>query len=150
MIAAGLSARCQLTNLATMLKKPLTRHTSADERQFLEAMAEGHGPDRHAAKRAKFILALLDSADVGTARQQTGMDSAGARRWIEAYNTDGWKGLLGIQSPRGGDFLARYDNDYWAERLVTNAFNTNTEYRAIPYGTSRSHSPTRQRSDNML
>src|SRR5437867_2331889 len=101
-----------------MSSTPLTRTTSADERQFLQAMAEGHGPDRHAAKRAKFILALLESGDLKAARKQTGMDSTGARRWLEAYNSDGWRGLLTIQSPRGGDFLARYDNGYWAEHLV--------------------------------
>ena len=66
------------------------------------------------------------------------MDSTGARRWLEAYNSDGWRGLLTIQSPRGGDFLARYDNGYWAEHLVTNAFNTDISNRVIPYGTSRS------------
>jgi hypothetical protein len=66
------------------------------------------------------------------------MDSAGARRWIDAYNADGWKGLLSIQSPRGGDFLARYDNGYWAERLVTNLLDTDAAHRVVPYGTSRS------------
>ena len=121
-----------------MADTPLTRATSTDERQFLTAMAEGHGPDRFAARRARFILALLDSGDVRIARAQAGMDSAGARRWIEAYNAEGWKGLLSIQSPRGGDFLARYDNGYWAERLVTNVFNADSIHRSLPYGTSRS------------
>ncbi|HUE69279.1 MAG TPA: hypothetical protein VMP01_00155 [Pirellulaceae bacterium] len=121
-----------------MSNHPLTRPTSVDEHQFLEAMAEGHGPDRFAAKRARFILALLESGDVRVARKQSAMDSAGARRWIQAYNAAGWKGLLSIQSPRGGDFLARYDNGYWAERLVANLFNSDAAHRVIPYGTSRS------------
>jgi hypothetical protein len=101
-------------------------------------MVEGRGPDRFAAKRARFILALLDTGDVRTARKQSGMDNAGACHWVAAYNEQGWKGLLSIRAPRGGDFLARYDNGYWAERLVTTLLDTDNTNRAIPYGTSRS------------
>lgn len=119
-------------------ENPITRATSADEHQFLSAMAEGHGPDRHAAKRAKFILALLETGDVRSARARAKMDNQGAKRWIDEYNADGWKALLSVQPPRGGDFLARYDNGYWAERLATTACDTDALHRAVAYGTSRS------------
>jgi hypothetical protein len=66
------------------------------------------------------------------------MKSAEARRWITEYNEQGWKGLIHTPSPRGGDFLARYDNGYWAERLVTTLLDKDRSSRAIPYGTSRS------------
>jgi hypothetical protein len=50
----------------------------------------------------------------------------------------GWKALLTVQAPRGGDFLARYDNGFWAERLTRAYLDQSKVYRAIPYGTSRS------------
>ncbi len=43
-----------------------------------------------------------------------------------------------IQAPRGGDFLARYDLGFWAERLTRVCLDQSKDYRAIPYGTSRS------------
>lgn len=81
---------------------------------------------------------MIDTQDVRAARKASKMDSAGAQQWLAAYNEQGWKGLITIRSPRGGDFLARYDNGYWAERLVTTMLDADAAHRAIPYGTSRS------------
>ena len=41
-------------------------------------------------------------------------------------------------APRGGDFLARYDQGFWAERLTRVYLDRSKLFRAIPYGTSRS------------
>ncbi len=46
--------------------------------------------------------------------------------------------MLSIPVPRGGDFLARYDQGFWAERLTRVFLDRSTHARAIPYGTSRS------------
>jgi len=66
------------------------------------------------------------------------MTVATAAKWVDQYNAGGWQSLLSVQAPRGGDFLAGYDQGYWAERLVRTCLDLSRTTRAVPYGTSRS------------
>ena len=107
-------------------------------REFLEAMTTDVAGDEKVKNRARLILAMAGGADLGTAAQQVKMSLATARAKVRLFNASGWTGLLTIQPPRGGDFLARYDLGYWAERLTRVCLDQSKDYRAIPYGTSRS------------
>jgi hypothetical protein len=108
------------------------------DREFLEAMATDVAGDDKAKKRARLLLAMADGADLATAARRVGMGIATARAKVRAFNEGGWTALLTVQPPRGGDFLARYDLGYWAERLTRVCLDQSRGYRAIPYGTSRS------------
>jgi hypothetical protein len=109
-----------------------------EDREFLEAMAEDVGSDTRAQGRAKLILALLDGADLPKAAAIAKMGTATAKDKIVSFNAGGWKALLTVMSPRGGDFIARYDQGFWAERLTRTYLDQSLTARAIPYGTSRS------------
>jgi hypothetical protein len=123
-----------------MARQPLTLTwaAAADDRQFLEAMAQDIAGERNCRKRAQLILAMLNGAEVAPAAAAAGMTMPTARKTVEKYNLYGWRALLTVQAPRGGDFLARYDQGYWAERVAKTCLDKSRLYRAIPYGTSRS------------
>ncbi len=108
------------------------------DREFLEPMATDIAGDEKTQNRAKLILAMADGATVNAAAGQAGMSVATARAKVRAFNESGWTALLTVQPPRGGDFLARYDLGFWAERLTRVCLDQSRDYRAIPYGTSRS------------
>ncbi|MCI0463832.1 MAG: AccI family restriction endonuclease [Gemmataceae bacterium] len=108
------------------------------DREFLEAMATDIAGDAKTQNRAKLILAMADGATLNAADEQAGIGVATARAKVRAFNEGGWTALLTIQPPRGGDFLARYDLGFWAERLTRVCLDQSRDYRAIPYGTSRS------------
>jgi hypothetical protein len=116
----------------------LQRPTTEDERALLDAMASGRAGSRHSPKRAKLILALLDGQSLRDAARKAEMPTATARDWRDRYNEGGWANLLDIGTPRGGDFLARNEIGFWAERLVTRSLDGSNTHRAIPYGTSMS------------
>jgi hypothetical protein len=108
------------------------------DREFLEAMAADVAGTKQSQKRAKLILAMLGTADLKTAASRVGIGEGTARKWTRAFNERGWQALLTVQAPRSGDFLARYDIGYWAEQLTTAYLDRSRDYRAIPYGTSKS------------
>jgi hypothetical protein len=81
---------------------------------------------------------MLDGAEWRAAAQAVSLGVGTARKIIDVYNGGGWQALLRVQAPRGGDFLARYDQGFWAERLTRVCLDQSQRYRAIPYGTSRS------------
>jgi hypothetical protein len=108
------------------------------DRAFLEAMTTDEAGDDRTRKRARLILAMLDGASLEDAAVHAGLSIATAREKLRLFNDGGWKALLTVQAPRGGDFLARYDQGFWAERLVRSCLDESRDYRAIPYGTSRS------------
>jgi hypothetical protein len=116
----------------------LDAEKARQDRDFLTAMTTDEAGDQRARKRAALILALLDGADLPTAAEQAGLSAGTARDKLRLFNEGGWKALLTVQAPRGGDFLARYDQGFWAERLVRACLDQSRDYRAIPYGTSRS------------
>lgn len=109
-----------------------------EDREFLEAMAEDIGTDIRAQARAKLVLALLKGADLPKAAAIAKISIGTAKDKIANFNTGGWKALLTVLSPRGGDFIARYDQGFWAERLTRTYLDQSVTSRAIPYGTSRS------------
>src|SRR5207248_1256308 len=111
---------------------------AAEERPVLEIMATDEAGDEGVRKRARLILALLRGRTLADAAAEAGLSAGTARDKVRAFNGRGWKGLITVGAPRGGDFLARYDNGYWAERLVLACLDRSRECRAIPYGTSRS------------
>lgn len=121
-------------------RQPLTLDAAkaAEERGFLEAMSTDLGADENTRARANLILRLSEGADLKTAAEQVGLSVATARDKVKQFNSGGWKSLLTVMTPRGGDFLARYDQGYWAERLARIYLDQSTTHRAVPYGTSRS------------
>lgn len=108
------------------------------DQEFLRAMAADLGGDDRTRTRAKLILAMIEGNDLPTAARAAGVSLATAREKIEQFNVGGWQALLTVMAPRGGDFLARYDQGYWAERLAVGYLDRSRNCRAIPYGTSRS------------
>jgi hypothetical protein len=126
--------------MARKKAQPLTVDAvkAQQDREFLEAMATDLGGDDKTRGRAKLILAMLAGADLESAAAQAGISLNTAKEKIRLFNAGGWKALLTVMAPRGGDFLARYDQGYWAERLARLYLDQSKVYRAIPYGTSRS------------
>jgi hypothetical protein len=116
----------------------LDAEKARQDREFLEAMASDQAGDDRTRKRARLILVLHGGADLDTAAQQAELSIGTARAKLRQFNDGGWKALLTVQAPRGGDFLARYDQGFWAERLTRACLDQSRDYRAIPYGTSRS------------
>lgn len=116
----------------------LDRVRAEEDREVLEAMVADEAGDRHTRTRAKVILALLRGESLNEAAASAGLGVATARKKITAFNEGGWKALITVQAPRGGDFLARYDNGFWAERFVLTFLNQSPTCRAVSYGTSRS------------
>lgn len=108
------------------------------DRDVLQAMAADPGADDKTRGRAKLILAMIRGADLKSAAAQAGMSVNTARKKVQLFNSGGWTSLLAVMAPRGGDFLARYDQGFWAERLAEVYLDQSTAYRAISYGTSRS------------
>lgn len=108
------------------------------DREFLQAMATDVGGDEKTRKRAKLILAMINGSNLYDAAREVGMSLSTAREKVEQFNAGGWKALLTVMAPRGGDFLAHYDQGFWAERLALGYLDRSRVCRAIPYGTSRS------------
>lgn len=121
-------------------KPPITLDTekAKEEHVYLEAMATDTGLDKHTRARASLILSLSDGADLKTAAAVAGISEPTARNKVKDFNSGGWKSLLSVMAPRGGDFLARYDQGYWAERLTQDYLDQSATHRAVAYGTSRS------------
>jgi hypothetical protein len=109
-----------------------------EDRDFLEAMATDIAGDAKVRARAALILQMLSGSDLATAAKKVGMGLGTARDKLLKFNVGGWKSLLTVMAPRGGDFIARYDQGFWAERLTRVCLDQSKSYRAIPYGTSRS------------
>jgi hypothetical protein len=81
---------------------------------------------------------MAAGADLESAAAQAGISVNTAKEKVRLFNAGGWKSLLTVMAPRGGDFLARYDQGYWAERLARVCLDQSRGHRAIPYGTPRS------------
>lgn len=116
----------------------VTRTVTAEERNLLHTMAEDPGINERTRKRARAVLSLLDQDDLKVAATESGLSIATVRKIASLFNERGWQNLLSIPSPRGGDFLSRYDHGFWAERLTRAYLDRSQHFRAIPYGTSRS------------
>lgn len=116
----------------------ISRAVTPEELELLLAMAEDPATDKRTRQRARAVVAALDTSDLHRAVTRSGMSRTTVRKVIEAYNAGGLKSLIAVSAPRGGDFLARYDQGFWAERLVRILLDRSTRARAIPYGTSRS------------
>ncbi len=106
-------------------------------REFLEAMVNDDSLDKNAKKRARLILTMADGADFEHAVKAVGIGKATARQRLERFNAQGWTSLITVMAPRGGDFLARYDLGFWAERLTRAYLEQSKTYRPLPYGPSR-------------
>lgn len=122
------------------------RKVNDQERELLHAMASDVATDKNTRKRAKAVLIYLETGDLSEAVARSGLSIATVRKQIQRFDECGWQNFLTIQSPRGGDFLSRYDQGYWAERLARLYLDNSNKYRAIPYGTSRSEPFTDQQS----
>lgn len=116
----------------------LTRKVTSDEELILRTMAADPGTDQRTQRRARAIVSLLDHGDLNTAVEACGLSAPTVRKVVARFNEQGWQSLINVAAPRGGDFLARYDQGFWAERLVRALLDSSVCCRAIPYGTSRS------------
>lgn len=119
-------------------KTVLTREVTSQELDILETMAENEATDDSTRKRVRAILSFRETGSATKSQRETGIGAGTIRKAVRDFNEGGWQNLLVIQSPRGGDFLFRYDLGYWAERLVLACLDEDRDYRAVPYGTSRS------------
>jgi len=116
----------------------IQREVTGEERELLHAMATDVTVDERTRKKAKAVLAFLETGDFSAAVKRSDLSGGTVSKAIRLFDERGWQGLITVQSPRGGDFLSRYDQGYWAERLAPAYLDNSRDYRAIPYGTSRS------------
>jgi hypothetical protein len=116
----------------------IRRDVTVEERAIIEAIATRPGFDATTKQRAAILWAILSGGNRLSAAVAQGTRRETARSWARKFEEESWKALLNIQAPRGGDFLARYDQGYWAEHLVKECLEASTTARPIPYGTSRS------------
>jgi hypothetical protein len=101
-------------------------------------MALDEGIDEKTRRRAQAVNAFLESGNLRAAVAASKLSKGTVQKVINTFQEKGWQSLLSIPVPRGGDFLARYDQGFWAERLARVFLDRSTHARAIPYGTSRS------------
>lgn len=116
----------------------ITRAVTPEERELLLAMAADTSIDEKTRRRARVVVTALDTGDLNQAVAASGLSRGTARKIVQEFNAGGLKSLIPVPVPRGGDFLARYDQGFWAERLVRVFLDRSPLARAIPYGTSRS------------
>jgi hypothetical protein len=116
----------------------IDRTITSEERELLRAMAADAATDKLIRQRAQVVITALDTNSVDQAATASGLSRTTVRKVIQEYNVGGLKSLIPVPVPRGGDFLARYDQGFWAERLVRVFLDRSVTARAIPYGTSRS------------
>jgi hypothetical protein len=116
----------------------INREISAEERELLRTMAEDGAADEKTRRRAQALVSFLETGNFKKASSVSGIGIGTLRKIIKNYEERGWQSLISVMFPRGGDFLARYDQGFWAERLVRTLLDKSARFRAIPYGTSRS------------
>jgi hypothetical protein len=116
----------------------IRRDFSDEEYQLLQAMAGDVAVDERTRKRAQAVVAFLETKDLQTAVQRSGLSTSSVWKAVRLFDEGGWQALITVQAPRGGDFLSRFDQGYWAERLARAYLDNSQNCRAIPYGTSRS------------
>lgn len=116
----------------------MQRKVGPEEMELLRAMAGDAATDERTRKRARAVVSYLSTEDMTQAAKEAGVGKGTARKYVKAFSEGGWQALITVMSPRGGDFLARYDQGFWAERLARAYLDNSRDYRAIPYGTSRS------------
>jgi hypothetical protein len=114
------------------------RELTPEEREVLNGIANDAGAGELTQRRAQAVVVFLRTSDLKKAAKASRFSIPTVRKILKVYNDKGWQSLLSVPSPRGGDFLARYDNGFWAERLTRVFFDRSNLCRAIPYGTSRS------------
>jgi hypothetical protein len=109
-----------------------------EEQELLRGMANDEGVDSRTRRRAIAVVTFLETGNILDAVRASKFSSATVKKIISAFNEKGWQSLISVPVPRGGDFLARYDQGFWAERLARVYIDQSKVVRAIPYGTSRS------------
>jgi hypothetical protein len=117
---------------------PLSITLRSQDRRLLKAMADDPATPERTRKRAIVVLRLADTGDLNASAQAAGVTRPTAQRALALFLDRGWRGLIEVQAPRGGDFLSRHDQGFWAERLAMVCLDRSPAFRAIPYGTSRS------------
>lgn len=115
-----------------------SRELTEQELKLLKLMADDEAQEKNTRRRAQTILAINATQDIALGSKRAGVPLQTAKKYVASFLEFGWQGLVTTPSPRGGDFLTRYDQGYWAERLVKDLLERDKQYRAIPYGTSRS------------
>jgi hypothetical protein len=126
------------TGGSTSLVGEMSSKVEPEVMELLTAMAGDAATDDRTRKRATAVVRYLNTGDVSQAAKAASVSKPTARKYIKAFDEGGWQALITVLSPRGGDFLARCDQGFWAERLARVYLDNSRDYRAIPYGTSRS------------
>ncbi|HMD85366.1 MAG TPA: hypothetical protein VKO18_11790 [Terriglobia bacterium] len=116
----------------------IKRAVTPEEDKLLRTMASDPGTDDKTKKRALAVVSFLDARDLKVASSASGIAQATVRKILRDFDAGGWQASLSVSAPRGGDFLARYDQGFWAERLIRVYLERSRVFRPIPYGTSRS------------
>jgi len=116
----------------------ITRKITPEEEKLLQTMASDVGGDEKTRRRALAVVTFLQSRDLSAAAGASALSKGTVKKILQEFDTSGWQALLSVPAPRGGDFLARYDQGFWAERLVRVYLERSVVHRSIPYGTSRS------------
>jgi len=116
----------------------IARESTEEELDLLRSMAADAAEDERARRRALAVLGYLEAHDLSAAAERSGLSVGTVRKIARLFNEGGWQSLITVLAPRGGDFLSRYDQGFWAERLARAYLNKSREHKAIPYGTSRS------------
>ncbi len=109
-----------------------------EEHALILNISQDQGTDEKTRRRAKAVVAFLECGNIEDAAAASGFTKPTTKKIIEKFTKFGWQSLLTVLAPRGGDFLARYDQGFWAERLTRVLLDRSSFVRAIPYGTSRS------------
>lgn len=117
---------------------PIDGEITPEEYELLRVMSLDEGVDDRTRKRIKAVVSFLDTGNFAQAAATSTLGKDTVKKIIKTFREKGWQSLLAIPVPRGGDFLARYDQGFWAERLVRVVLDRSNYSRAIPYGTSRS------------
>ena len=116
----------------------IEREITTEELKLLQVMSGDMASSEPTRKRALAILEFLGTGNRVVASERSGLSAGTVSKVIRLFNESGWQSLIEVLSPRGGDFLSRYDQGFWAERLARVYLDNSRNYRGIPYGTSRS------------
>lgn len=109
----------------------ITREATPEENDLLRTMASDTATDDRTRRRAQAVVGFLDTGSLKQAALSSGIGVSTVQKIIRQYNEKGWQSLISVLAPRGGDFLARYDQGFWAERLVRVFLDRSARCRAI-------------------
>lgn len=116
----------------------ITRSDLDAQQQPLRVKVDDSALDDKTKKRANLILGMLGGVSFKDAAEAAELKPTTGRRWVNEFNERGWEALVSIGVSRGGDFLSRYHQGYWAEQVARSCLERAAATQPVPYGTSHS------------